>query len=203
MRYSLVGILIVVALLAVVCAGMTYRTVSWTSAVVSISIALFAFMAIRAIALRGQSRAFAMAFLFVGGGYLLLAITTLLGVQNLLVTNYPLALAARVFRVDREIMGGNNQGQGGGGFFSIPSELGSSMLNLQQFGGGKVGTGQRQEMSVDEIIAAANSGAAYADKLQKFFLIGHCVWSWFFGLLAGWISTWLFRQATRGELVSS
>ena len=192
MRFTLATFLIAVAMLAAACAGMTYRTAAWTSVVISITLALYAIMTIRAIAVRGQSRAFALAFAVVGGGYLFLATTTLSRIQEFLITNYPLAAAARVTGLVLYVPAA------GGGFFSIPSELGSSVLSLQQFGGG-----QTPVTSLDEIISIATSSAPYSSELQYFFLIGHCMWSWLFGLLAGWTSTSLWRRNLSGTAPES
>ncbi len=185
MRFSMGSALIAVALIAVACAAMTYSNAAWTSGIMSISLALFATMAVRVMVMQGEPRAFALAFTLVGGSYLLLASTTIFRIHEFLITNYVLAWAARVTDVAPGF-----PPTGGGGFFSVPLDL--SIQSVSQFGGGSA-----RLPTLEDIINAAISRAPYSRNLPQFFLSGHCVWSWLFGLLAGWLAPSLFRRSQK------
>ena len=175
--------LVVVALIALGCAGLMYRNAGWVSILVSVTIALYAIMILRAVGQRAGPRAFSLGFAAAGLAYLVLASCSFFGsLRESLVTNYPLALAARSI-----------------GMRDPDFELDSSEDNpfedrspgLTTFSGNKyVIQGLPYPISVpslDGVISLAMSDNA-APPLTRFFLIGHCLWSWLFAWLAGWIA---------------
>jgi hypothetical protein len=73
MRFSLLGLMALVAYTALACAALRYATELWASSLFTLAVLLFLF-AVLAIALRsGPTRAGWIGFVLFGGGYLLLA----------------------------------------------------------------------------------------------------------------------------------
>jgi hypothetical protein len=182
MRFSLQKMLVVVAMIAIGCAGLMYHSAGWASIVVSVTIGLYAFMILRGVGQRAGSRAFSLGFAVAGIAYLLLASCSFFGsLRESLVTNYPLALAARSV-----------------GTRDPDFELDSSEDNpfedrspgLTTFSSNKyVIQGLPYPISVpslDGVISLAMSNNPMP--VSRFFLIGHCLWSWLFAWLAGWIA---------------
>ena len=76
MRFSLSKLFLVVTIAAVACV-VIYRSHYWTDAIVIPTALLFAtMMAASAFGMRGRARAMALAFTLVGGGYLVVALTS-------------------------------------------------------------------------------------------------------------------------------
>lgn len=199
MRVTIKGMLVAVAMLAVACAGMKYRTPFWMSIVLALSLLLYATMTVRAVALYGRDRAFATAFAIVGTSYSLLAASTLGSLQEYLITNYPIAWAAKV--IDIDVAGSSFPGNG---FFSVASDTNSptffgsgasSQLTFEADSG--LGGGAYSE-SLDDLMREAMA-RDFSSELRRFFLIGHSVWSWLFGLLAGWFASMLVLRDCRAN----
>jgi len=151
MRFTLSKLFLAVALIGLACAGMTYRTVFWSDGIISLTVFLYAAIALRAIGQHGQERTFAIAFSVVGCSYLIVATSACLPViRSALVTNWPLALIA-----------------------NPPST------------------------SAESLVTSAFPPGATTTPLARFFLIGHCVWSWFFALLAGWAAATMYAKRQR------
>jgi hypothetical protein len=192
MRFSLQKLLVVVALIALGCAGLMYRTAEWVSIVVSVTIALYAIAILRAVGQRAGPRAFSLGFAIAGIAYLLLANCSFFGsLREALVTNYPLAMAARsvgmrdpAFRLDFR----------GDDLFGSPY-LSSNVpsLVIQGIPGPEV------VACLDDVISLAM--ANNTTPVSRFFLIGHCLWSWLFAWLAGWIAE--RRYVRRQEVAPS
>src|SRR5262245_23967898 len=141
MRFTLSKLFIAVAMLALACAGMIYRNRWWTDAIITLTVLLFAVMALRAIGLRGRDRVFAIAFSVVGTVYLVLTMTDLC-----------------------QIIGG-----------SLPSNhvLAAAWKLTQGVG----------DMPLESVLAIRP-----ISREDPFFIIGHCVSSWLFALVAGWFA---------------
>jgi len=91
MHFSLSKLFLAVGMAALACAGMLSPTRLWATSITSLTIALFAVTAIRAIGLQGRERVFAITFALVGTGYLVLVFSK---ISEALITDYPLALLA-------------------------------------------------------------------------------------------------------------
>jgi len=195
MRFTLSKLFVVVTILALASAGMTLRTVGWDAAIVTLSIALFVAAAIRAATVRGADRAFLVAFAAVGGFYLLMATSTIFhGLRELLVTNYPLAIAARELRIAppaRNYTAAPSLERPP----TTPSALASYMSALNA-----APTPAPINRSGDALQAYVWLGLSQDDEampIHRFFMIGHCVWSWFFAILAGWFAAVMYAKRQR------
>ena len=92
MRFTIGKLLLAVALIALACAGMRSPSFFWSCIVLSVTIFLYVMVGIRAVGLTGSNRTAAVAFVIVGGGYLLFATCELFrSASTSLITNYPLA----------------------------------------------------------------------------------------------------------------
>lgn len=255
MRFTLVKMFVAVTMVALACAGLLYRTSFWASIVVTLTIALYAIVAIRAFGCSGVKRASALSFSFAGVAYLLLATCSVFtGIREMLLTNYPIAFAAQ------RAMASNPM--------AFPDQLWTSYptIPLPQYvnlNGSSMpvspsitpttapaedGTLQLDdtppdsnsplppivEESVDVIVAgddgmapltplptfpatsapgvspylalnrqvpqpaswiagldqliSASTMNGSGNSLSRFFLVGHCLWSWLFALLAAWFA---------------
>jgi hypothetical protein len=167
MRFTLGKMFVVVALLAVAFAGMLYRTRWWGHGIFSFSVAMYIAVAIWAIRLRGRSLVAALAFALAGGTYLLFFSSTV--GRDALITNEPIALMAQALKLPGT-EGANPQGVWTG--YGSPS--GSTGL----------------QSSLEETTNRAwpwPPPALYAE-IHAFILIGHCIFSWLFALLAAWFA---------------
>jgi hypothetical protein len=180
MRFSLQKLLVVVALIALGCAGLMYHSAGWVSILVSVTVALYAIMILRAVGQRAGPRAFSLGFAIAGIAYLLLASCSFFGsLRESLVTNYPLALAAQwagerfpEFQLNRREEDPFAGMYAGSTAVGPPLDQGIPALVTAT--------------SLDDVILLAKSNGLMP--LSRFFLIGHCLWSWLFAWLAGWIA---------------
>jgi hypothetical protein len=176
MRFTIGGLLLAVALAALGCAGLTTPNYFLGSSIATLSVVMFVVMGIRAVGLTGKKRAAAIAFAAVGGGYLLFVECGWFRTASVfLITNYPLAALAEsrnVYPVNTPIYATQNVAYG---VIGPPGSVAN-------------GAGPNQPTpSMIELLSmlAQSSGIT---PLTQFFLIGHCVWSWVFALLAGWFA---------------
>ena len=207
MRFTLIKAFVAITFVALACAGMMYRNAGWASGLISLNLLLFTAMALRAIGLRGAERAFALAFAAVGCGYLLLATSTIFsGIRESLFTNYPLAYAARALRIDSSpdspylnilrrstfVITANSNGG------SSPIEDDKAVSASAPSDSLEVPPPEYPAAPIEEVILEGTSSTynpnGPALQLQKFFQIGHCVWSWLFALLAGWFAAWMYGR---------
>ena len=196
MRFSLQKMLVVVAMIALGCAGLMYHSAGWASILVSVTIALYAIMILRGVGQRAGPRAFSLGFAAAGVGYLILATSPFVGsLRESLVTNYPLALAARSiaasdseFLSDKLSYGRGNSWTGGAGVISMRN--GTLALSNTP-----------SASSLESLISLAMSSSGSGMPVSRFFLIGHCLWSWLFAWLAGWIAE--RRHVRRHEVAPS
>jgi hypothetical protein len=92
---------LIVALLALACAGMMYRTPLWANIVFTLSVTLFVVALIRAIGMRARERVAAVVFGTLGIAYLLLMTSSFFEYcRSNMLTNYPLAWAAKGMRIE-------------------------------------------------------------------------------------------------------
>jgi len=156
------------------CAGMVNRASGWAIGIFTLTGLLFAISTIRAIRSTRHDQAFATAFAAVGVTYLLIAIFSSSVARLSLPTNYLLALAARQLQVP-----------------TVPVPTYAFTSGSGQSGGGtssSASNNPKQAVTLDSLILAASSEREATAPLGRFFLIGHCVWSWLLALLAGWFA---------------
>lgn len=176
MKFTIGGLLLVVALAALGCAGLTTPNYFLGSSIATLSVVMFVAMGIRAVGLTGKKRVAAIAFAAVGGGYLLFVECGWFRTASVfLMTNYPLAALAEsrnVYPMNTPIYATQN----GGLAYGVIGPPGSVANNAAP-----------NQPSMIELLSmlAQSSGIT---PLTQFFLIGHCVWSWLFALLAGWFA---------------
>jgi hypothetical protein len=96
MRFTLNKLFIAVALLAIACSGMFYRTSLWADSIFTLTVALLIGVLLWAMGQSGRQRAAGLGGGVVALGYLLLLTSTQFqGIRESLLTNYPIAWAAR------------------------------------------------------------------------------------------------------------
>jgi hypothetical protein len=101
MRFTLSKLFVAVALLALACSGMFYRTGLWADSIFTLTIVLLIGALFWSIGRTGRDRAAGLAGGIVGLGYLFLITSALFSeIRTSLLTNYPLAWAARAMRLD-------------------------------------------------------------------------------------------------------
>jgi hypothetical protein len=89
MQFTLSKLFVIVTMAALATAALLSATHWWARAIATLTVALYAVSAIRAIRLVGRERVFLVTFAAFGSGYLALA---LCGFGKSLATNYPLAM---------------------------------------------------------------------------------------------------------------
>jgi hypothetical protein len=99
MQYSLRNLFLIIAFLAVACAGMMYRTHRWEIALVTLTLVIYAAIALRAIVAQGRNRALLSGFCMIGFGYFLLVNCATHSVGRILPTSYLSASAAYLLKV--------------------------------------------------------------------------------------------------------
>jgi hypothetical protein len=188
MRFGLQKLLGVVALIAIGCAGLMYHSAGWASILVSMTIALYAIMILRGAGQRAGPRVFSLSFAAGGLAYLVLASCPFFGsLRESLVTNYPLALAARSIAANDSGFLSSYIPLGGGSGYTGVTTVRNSTLYVST---------TSSAYSLESLISIAMSSSGSGMPVSRFFLIGHCLWSWLFAWLAGWIAErrWVRRQ---------
>jgi hypothetical protein len=180
MRFSLLNLFVAISMAGVVFASVITGG-PWVALLYTLTLLLFAVIGLRAIVLRERKRAFAIAFAVAGGLYLMMANCTSVNARSALLTNYPLALVAREFQlpaaVDRSYRPASPASGGAGG---IPT----AMIETVE-----------PNLPLDLVIHRAYTGNGTNESLlARFFLIGHCVWSWLIGLAFGWAAIELYDK---------
>ena len=204
MRFTLAKLFLAVALIALACAGMVSPTSFWSAAIVSMSALLYVVVAIRAVGLDRRSQIASLIFSLVGGGYLLLATCSIFPLfSRSLLTNYPLALIARA----REIRGvpyaytpavptsTSTTVPASSPYPAVPTSspylVGTVTLSASP--------ANASPATIDSVISAGALNFNTTTALSNFFLIGHCLWSWLFALLAGWFAGWIYAKRHNGK----
>jgi hypothetical protein len=245
MRFTLLKMFIAVAMVALACAAMIYRTTPWASIILTLTVALYAIVALRAVGQRSQERAFSVGFAIVGTAYLLLATCPLLaGFREYLGTNYLLAFAARTVaasdaslvlphylslaRPYTSYIPGNPAPPPASYVYAPsttvydnstdPAAPVSGAVPIQEAPALATNADEsataitppsasstslsppssdsyappimpvfQRVVPLDTLIGMGMSGNALSP-LARFFLIGHCVWSWLFALAGGWFA---------------
>jgi hypothetical protein len=161
MQFTLSKMLIAIAMVALACAGLTMRTAGWADGIMTLSLLIYLVVAIRAVGLHGRDRANAITFSLVGAGYLLLISCNASDLRQSLAIKYPLVLLAKAFRVPIESPPADDSGIGNitDASFELYLHYYTSSFSFQPY---------------DQ------------ESLQRFFMIGRCVWSWLLAWLAGW-----------------
>jgi hypothetical protein len=100
MRFTLTKLFLAVALLALACGGLFYRTNFWGDAILTLTVAMFVVVILGTIGRQGRERVAGLAFGIIGLAYaLLIACSQFQGIRESLLTNYPIAMAAKTLRV--------------------------------------------------------------------------------------------------------
>ena len=181
MQFTLPKLFLALTMAAVAFAGMAIRTTEWSQGICTFTALLYLIVGIRAIGLRREERASAIAFSFAGGGYMLLVTCILFSLLGgSLATNYPLALIARA-----------------NDFSGIPGTPPVTGY-MTPYG---VPVAVSQSSSIDEVILAGLRAGVTITPLARFFLIGHCAWSWIVALLAGWLAGWTYARREKLQSV--
>jgi hypothetical protein len=222
MRFPLPKLFLAVSFAAVACAGLFSPTYWWTASIVSITIALFAITAIRAIVLRGREQVIAIAFALVGIAYLLIVTSgPSRFLAKMLVTNYPIAwFVVALDRADvatgptyalvpiyRPSIGANGSVTIGS---VAPPRLAPPAAGMSYSAPGPSSAAvpipppptpsPSERLAPSEIIIAEGmSGDDERQPLSRTFLIGHCVWSWLIALLAGWLAGRVYAKRQVGR----
>ena len=180
MRFSLSKLFLAIAMIGIACAGMIYRNRWWADGTFTLTLLLFTAAAIRAIALCGRDRAVATAFCTIGLGYLLMATTDALGPRRAsLASNYALAELWKLTAAPDHVLMPDRR---------ISWKKESAPFEAFLFA--TQDTPRPLESSIRESDAS-------------FFLIGHCLFSWLFALLAGWAAAATYSRRNRSTGPSS
>jgi hypothetical protein len=176
MRFTLGKMFLAVAVLALACAGMMYRTRLWASGIFSLTLIFFVVALLQVIRLHGRERIVAVVLSATGLAYLIFATAAPFhGARELLVTNYPLAWAAKWLGVATIV------NPGGPNTISYVTSTGTtgvpttSMIVVPQ-----------TEWDTETTIAMGTSAEDGNDPLRHFFIIGHCLFACLFAVLGGW-----------------
>jgi len=191
MRFTLFKLFLAVALLGLAFAGMTARTSHWAYAIVSLTVAMYAITAIRSVALSGAARVAAIAFAAVGGCYLFLAIC-FAPMRDLLVTDHVLVALGKYLRADPPLIFYRTPGAGVNG-----RDLETQRLATHDELSGAVALppGAVYLQSSWWAMGFGDNNRINPDRpAGTFLLIGHCVWSWVFAVLAGWGAGWMYAK---------
>jgi hypothetical protein len=193
MRFTLGKLFLAIALLALACAGMMYRNGWWSDGIFTLTIGIYVVALIWAIGLQSRQRTCALIFAAAGLGYLLFAtMSCFAGAKESLLTNYPLAYAAKGLQT----YGSTTQ-------VPVTRYVPASSKNSA---GGTVTRYLPQTQYVASAppihdIIQAQSTATAGSPLRSIFIIGHCVFSWLFALLAAWFAGQMYdRRSGRADL---
>jgi hypothetical protein len=174
-RFKLSKLFLVVSMVALACAGMTLRTRWWAESILALTVLLFVVIAIRTIGQRGRDRAFAVSFSAVGLGYLLL-LSSAFG--DSVITNIPLGLSAKALGIPLDYVTA---------VINPPPTIIAAKTGLPPVASGDLIPSEIELGSFDEYLFWGSRPDS-RHPVHAFFLIGHCVWSWLFALLAGWFA---------------
>ena len=182
MRFSLCNLFLAVTMLGLAFAGMIYRSIVWSDTLISLSLLLYAAVSLRAIAKHGAARAAAIAFSLVGFSYLLIATSAWLPtIRSALLTNYPLAVVAGAQGLANE----------------PPSPFNPPMISNTSTDAtatpSSPPTSTLSRPTIRTVIELAFGRSALMP-LGRFFLIGHCLFSWLFALVAGWAAAAMYSK---------
>jgi hypothetical protein len=185
MRFTLGKMFIAIAMLALACAGMMYRSSPWVNGIFTLSLLLFVVPLIQIVRLSTRGRIAAVAFAAVGITYLVLATATIFrGPRELLFTNNILAETVKVLRIENQEL----TVQPPPTTTAIPDPTTGIYPSLTA-----------SDLPSDQFIGLALSAEEDHLPLYYFFVIGHCVFSWLFAVLAAWFAGRMYdrREQTR------
>jgi hypothetical protein len=198
LRFSLLGLMALVAYVGLGCAALRYATPLWASALFTLAVGLVMIGLLGAVFRREQARAGWIGFLVFGGGYLLLTCGPW-SQGDYLLTNYGLAWLELKLHGEAQVqpqsawtVSGNPSlmtGYGGGGSTYIDLGVDSNLVFASRMLGGNrlafwdVGSGQ----------------AAYPASQSTFVRVGHSLLSPLIGLIGVVIASWLYAGTKRGQ----
>jgi hypothetical protein len=180
MRFTLLKLLLAVAILALACAGMTNLNRWWLSGIVTLTIAVYSVAVLEMIASQGRQRAALLGFCAMGFGYFLLVSNLFFGSGKWLLTNVPIAWVARAMQlgVDAPVPAASGDGTNVISGPTVPP--------------------------LDVYIESVMGGIYYTTPVTIFFVIAQCVWSWLFAVLGAWfvgrMYDWELRDFETTEL---
>ncbi len=195
MRFTLSKLFLAVAMVALACAGLIGRNRWWAESIVTLSIVLYVAVALLSIGRDMKTKIFRIAFSAIGGGYLLLVLYAE-PIRQVLLTDHLLTIAGKSLQVPLSDGDTSSQGRapspgfgGGGG----PGFGGGGLI----VAGGSGGTGggpfdwDRDDVGTLQLNIGTQAGA--------FFVIGHCIWSWLFALLGGWLASFMYSKFQKSQ----
>jgi hypothetical protein len=199
MQFTLPKLFLIVALTAVACAAMLSPTHPWATAIATLTIVMFGFAAIRAIQSRARDRVFAIVFATAGFGYLLLALSPATSpVGRSLVTNYPIAWF--VTMRDPQLFAPPALPSATSSAYLPPAATPASAVPMVTTrttlpnGTWVASPAIAQNGSLEPIVFLGFEFDDQYNPVPKYFLIGHCVWSWLIALLAGWFAGRMYAK---------
>jgi hypothetical protein len=196
MRFTLPKLFLVVTLAALACAGLTLRTRLWAESIFTGTVVLFLVTGLLAVGRSGRVRVSSLAFAFFGGGYLLLVMCSEFSpVRDLLLTNRALVFVGEAMQISTQAPPVTVALSS----YTVTAPNGTQIVTqaTSPMSGTGVGSGTLtlsnswtgSSFSVDDWNVAFGFGIQLPNPLipaGAFLIIGHCVWSWLAGLLAGW-----------------
>ena len=154
---------VAVAMLALACAGMMYRTTWWADGIAALTLAVYATTALCSIGHHGRQRTVLLSFCVIGFLYYHLANDTI-STRDHLPTTVALAAAAQSLDID------------------------PTMHQILRPPGHPDDSG---EPTINDYIAQSSYREG---PIPAFTLIGHCVFSWIFAVLAAWFAGWMYDK---------
>jgi hypothetical protein len=157
MRFTLGKMFLAVAMLALACAGLAYRTTLWASGIFALTIAMFIYAGISSRCGSERERLVSFAFALTLGTYLF-----------------------------------------GSFFFGelgwLPSTFVIAILGIRS---GVIPDDGRTFNNVEELLRFIRT-TPLTFEAHVLFIVGHCVFSWIFALLAAWFAGWMYDRRERG-----
>jgi hypothetical protein len=158
MRFTLGRMFLAVGMLALACAGLTYRTYWWVSGIFSLTAVLFVAVFILGMCSSKKERIVLFAFTIGGASYLFLSLLT--PEIRAIPTNYLLGLSVR-----------------------------------------ELGLREEDQLALPALERAMRIATPSRDLggILVFHIIGHCVFSWLFAVLAAWFAGRMYDRRERAE----
>lgn len=218
MRFTLNKLFVAVALLALACSGMFYRTGLWADSIFTLTVVLLIGVLFWAMGRSGRQRAAGLAGGIVGLGYLFVLTSALFAViRESLLTNYPLAWTARAMRVDGPTYMTPSYGPAvytaapviipDADVSATPSGITPAAAPAPIYDPSLVPTTMPPPTAVPvpyfpqyTIKMLITYGLSFGNEgmpISHFFLIGHCVWSWLIALLGAWLAGRMYDRRER------
>jgi hypothetical protein len=180
--FSLRTLLLAVAVVAIGLAGLTTRSVWWSSVMSTLTLASIAAAIIGTIVSRGQSRLFAIGFAIFVSLYLYAVFSKVF--QPFAGTLLTTQLVATLWRA-----------------LDVPQPESPSGARDQYIGYGLVGSVELPEIG---LVSRADTPEwrDYSHQVHSFFVVAHSLWAWLFGFLGALLAGLLARERSPSQPVS-